>query len=52
MSEAALNEVEDDAELSVTIRKRVGACMWKLKQDGYVQEARIAGELKGWAKVE
>jgi hypothetical protein len=42
----------DDAELAVTIRKRVGACMWKLKQSGFVREAPIAGELKGWFKAE
>src|ERR1700691_170446 len=42
----------DDAELSVTIRKRVGACMWKLKQSGYVREASIAGGLKGWVRSE
>jgi hypothetical protein len=42
----------DDAELAVTIRKRVGACMWKLKQAGYVQEVPIAGELKGWRRSE
>ena len=43
----------DDAELLVTIRKRVGACiMWKLKQGGVVREVAIAGELKGWAKNE
>jgi hypothetical protein len=40
----------DDADLSVTIRKRVGACMWKLKQSGYVREVQIAGELKGWLR--
>jgi hypothetical protein len=42
----------DDAELAVTIRKRVGACMWKLKQSGYARETKIAGELKGWIRVE
>ena len=41
----------DDPELLVTIRKRVGACMWKLKQAGYVREVPIAGELKGWARI-
>ena len=41
----------DDAELSVTIRKRVGACMWKLKQSGYAREVPIGGELKGWMRV-
>ena len=42
----------DDPELLVTIRKRVGACMWKLKQAGYVREVPIAGELKGWLRSE
>jgi hypothetical protein len=30
----------------------VSACMWKLKQDGYVREVPIAGELKGWRRSE
>jgi hypothetical protein len=38
----------EDAELLVTIRERVGACMWKLKQAGYVREVPITGDLKGW----
>jgi hypothetical protein len=42
----------DDAELLVTIRKRVGACMWKLKRDGYAREIPIAGDLKGWLRAE
>jgi hypothetical protein len=42
----------EDAELLVTIRKRVGACIWKLKQSGYVREVAIAGELKGWFRAE
>src|ERR1700735_251070 len=42
----------DDAELTMTIRKRVGACVWKLKQAGYAREVPIAGELKGWIRVE
>jgi hypothetical protein len=42
----------DDAELAVTIRKRVGACIWKLKQAGYAREVPIAGELKGWIRHE
>jgi hypothetical protein len=42
----------DDAGLAVTIRKRVGACMWKLKQAGYAREVPIAGELKGWMRSE
>ena len=42
----------DDGELVVTIRKRVGACLWKLKQSGFVQEVAIGGELKGWRRSE
>jgi len=38
----------EDVELLVTIRKRVGACMWKLKQAGHVQEVQTAGDLKAW----
>src|ERR1700678_959435 len=34
--------------MTVAIRQRVGACMWKLKQTGYAREVPIAGELKGW----
>src|ERR1700691_2953492 len=36
----------EDAELLVTIRKRVGACMWKLKKAGYGGEIAFVGELK------
>lgn len=39
----------DDAELLVTIRKRVGACLWKLKQSGDIREVSGTGELKEWA---
>jgi hypothetical protein len=42
--------VEPERAQDVTIRKRVGACMWKLKQAGYAREVPIAGELKGWQK--
>lgn len=38
----------DDAELLVTIRKRVGACIWKLKQAGGVKEVAGVGDLKEW----
>jgi hypothetical protein len=37
----------EDLELLVTIRKRVGACMWKLKQQGVVEEVAGVGDLKG-----
>ena len=40
----------EDGELLGTIRKRVGACMWKLKQSGYVREVQIVGDLKGWER--
>jgi len=39
----------EDAELLVTIRKRVGACIWKLKQAGGVKEIAGVGDLKEWA---
>jgi hypothetical protein len=38
----------EDAELLVTIRKRVGACMWKLKQAGAVKEIAGVGNMKEW----
>ncbi len=33
------------------IRKRVIACMWKLKQRELVREVAIEGELKGWVRA-
>lgn len=38
----------EDQSLLVTIRKRVGACMWKLKQQGAVREIAGVGDLKEW----
>jgi hypothetical protein len=38
----------EDAEMLVVIRKRVGACMWKLKQTGHVREVPADGDLKAW----
>ena len=38
----------DDLELLVTIRKRVGACIFKLKRDGVVREVAGMGDLKEW----
>jgi hypothetical protein len=38
----------EDGELLVTIRKRVGACMFKLKQQGVVREVAGVGDLKEW----
>jgi len=31
-----------------TIRKRVGACLWKLRAKGIVAEVPQPGEYKGW----
>jgi hypothetical protein len=39
----------EDVEMLVVIRKRVGACMWKLKQAGHVREVPADGDLKAWA---
>jgi len=38
----------EDAEMLVIIRKRVGACVWKLKQTGHVREVPADGDLKAW----
>ena len=32
----------------ITVRKRVSACLWKLKQQGYAVEVPLEGEYKGW----
>lgn len=39
---------EDDAELLNTLRKRVGACIFKLKRDGVLREVEGTGDLKQW----
>ena len=31
-----------------TIRKRVGACLWKMRAKGYAEEVPQAGEYKRW----
>jgi hypothetical protein len=41
----------DDLEMLVIIRKRVGACVWKLKQQGVVEEVAGVGDLKEWRLV-
>lgn len=33
------------------IRKRVGACLWNLKQKGVARDIPMAGEYKGWEAV-
>ena len=40
---------EGDAELVNTLRKRVGACIFKLKRDGVLREVEGTGDLKQWA---
>jgi hypothetical protein len=42
----------DDLELFRTIRKRVCACLWKLKQNGLAREVPMVGVLKGWTRGE
>ena len=37
-----------DASMTVAIRKRIGACLWKLKAKGCVEEVPQAGDYKGW----
>ena len=39
---------EDDTELLNTLRKRVGACIFKLKRDGVLREVDGTGDLKQW----
>lgn len=36
---------------TVTIRKRVGACLTKLREKGVVRDVPMAGEYKGWELV-
>jgi hypothetical protein len=42
----------DDLEFVRTIRKRVAACMWRLKKNGAVREVPGAGDLKGWMRAD
>ena len=39
---------EDDHDLLNTLRKRVGACIFKLKRDGALREVEGTGDLKQW----
>lgn len=41
---------KEDPKVAQMIRKRVIACMWKLKQRGDVREVPMDGELKGWVR--
>ena len=40
----------DDPATLTLIRKRVGACLWKMKQAGHAQEVAGVGDLKGWIR--
>lgn len=37
-----------DVGMTQAIRKRVGACLWKLRAKGLVAEVPLAGDYKGW----
>lgn len=41
----------DDLEVSKIMRRRVGACLWKLKSQGLARDAKTAGELKEWTLI-
>ena len=42
---------EDDAELLLLLRKRVGACITHLRKQGVVREVEGTGDLKQWALI-
>lgn len=37
-----------DPKTTILIRKRVGACLWKLQASGVARSVPMAGEYKGW----
>jgi hypothetical protein len=37
-----------DHDDAVTVRKRVGACLWKLRDTGLAVSVPLEGEYKGW----
>ena len=39
---------KDDSRAVITMRKRVGACLYKLKRKGIVREVPSSGEYKRW----
>lgn len=41
----------EDPTMLQMIRKRVGACLWKMKQSGNAAEVPIRGEMKGWVRA-
>lgn len=44
----AARALPDGAKDVIVMRKRVGACLWKLRAKGIVEEVPQAGEYKGW----
>jgi hypothetical protein len=47
----ALRKLSDDHKTVVTIRKRVGAALWRLKTRGWANEVPQEGEYKGWVRA-
>jgi len=43
--------LKDDGRAVIVIRKRVGACLAKLRAKGVARDIPIAGEYKGWELV-
>jgi len=43
--------LKDDGRAVIVIRKRVGACLAKLREKGVVRDVPMAGEYKGWEMV-
>ena len=41
----------DDADLVNMLRKRIGACVFKLKRDGVLREGEGTGDLKQWVRA-
>ena len=41
----------EDTQTTILIRKRVSACLWKLKDKGVIEEVPQVGEYKGWKLV-
>jgi hypothetical protein len=40
--------LKDDPKPTVIIRKRVGACLWKLRDKSIASDVPMAGEYKRW----
>ncbi len=44
----AARALTEDAKTVTMMRKRVGACLWKLRDKGMVEDVPQAGDYKGW----